>query len=57
VQAEKLAALSPDGVLKRGYAIVRKLATGAIITDADSLGTGERVGITFGKGQREARIE
>lgn len=53
----KLSALSPDSVLKRGYSLVRKKSDDRIVTDAETLATGEQVTISFSRGQRDARIE
>ncbi len=53
----KLSALSPDSVLKRGYSLVRRKSDDGIVTDADSVTTGEQVTITFSRGRRDARIE
>ncbi|MCK4857710.1 MAG: exodeoxyribonuclease VII large subunit [candidate division Zixibacteria bacterium] len=55
--AQKLLTLSPDNVLRRGYAIVRTTDDGRIITDAASLTVKDQVEITFAKGRRTARIE
>jgi exodeoxyribonuclease VII large subunit len=53
----KLSALSPDSVLKRGYSLVRRKTDDRIVTDAETLTTGDQVTISFSRGQRDARIE
>jgi exodeoxyribonuclease VII large subunit len=53
----KLDALSPEKVLNRGYAIVRRHENQQIILDAASLKPEERVDIRFSRGERTARIE
>lgn len=53
----KLAALAPEKVLKRGYAIVREQDTGKIVVDGDALPQGRKVQIRFAKGERGAQIE
>ncbi|MFT4648269.1 MAG: exodeoxyribonuclease VII large subunit [Glaciecola sp.] len=50
-----LAAISPLGVLERGYAIVQT-ATG-VVRDGSCLEEGQQVQITFARGQAAARIE
>lgn len=53
----KLEALSPDNVLKRGYAVVRKSVQRTIVKQAAELATGDRVEISFADGSRDATIE
>ncbi|MFH2056643.1 MAG: exodeoxyribonuclease VII large subunit [bacterium] len=53
----KLAALAPENVLRRGYAIVREREAGGIVMDGDALSRGQRVSIRFAKGERDAEIE
>ena len=53
----KLEALSPDGVLKRGYAVVRRSSDKAIIKKAAELATKDNVEISFGDGSRSATID
>jgi exonuclease VII large subunit len=55
--SEKLLALSPDNVLKRGYSVVRKLPSQKVVTDAEVLKSGERVQITFSRGEADATID
>jgi exodeoxyribonuclease VII large subunit len=45
---QQLQALNPDGVLKRGYAIIRK--TGQIVSSANVLGIGDKADIQFHDG-------
>ena len=53
----KLEALSPDRVLKRGYAVIRRKANQAIVKQAAELVTGDKVDIRFADGSRDAVIE
>ncbi len=53
----KLEALSPDKVLKRGYAVIRKSVNQAIVKKARELVTGDKVDIRFADGSRDAVIE
>ena len=53
----KLEALSPDGVLKRGYAVVRRSSDKVIIKKAAELATKDNVEISFGDGSRSATID
>lgn len=55
--AAKLAALAPENVLQRGYAIVREHESGKIVVDGEALPAGQRVSIRFAKGERDAKIE
>ncbi|MGE4095766.1 MAG: exodeoxyribonuclease VII large subunit [Candidatus Binatia bacterium] len=52
-----LNSLSPLAVLARGYSLTRTIPGGKVVTDAASLSTGERVRLTFAKGEARARIE
>ncbi len=54
---EKLAALDPLAVLKRGYAIARTAESGATITDASTVAAGDAITIRFRKGEADAVIE
>ncbi|MCX8073801.1 MAG: exodeoxyribonuclease VII large subunit [Candidatus Binatia bacterium] len=54
--ADRLSALSPLGVLNRGYAIVKKLPAGTIVRDAASLTAGDAVQIQFARGRTHALV-
>jgi exodeoxyribonuclease VII large subunit len=55
--AASLAALGPQATLDRGYAIVRRIADGAVVREpADAL-TGELLAITVARGEVAARVE
>lgn len=53
----KLATLSPDNVLKRGYAVVQRQKGLAIVRQAAELSSGDRVDIKFADGSKPATIE
>jgi len=53
----KLEALSPDNVLKRGYAVVRRKADQSIVKQAASLKSSDGVEISFADGKRDATID
>jgi exodeoxyribonuclease VII large subunit len=53
----KLAALSPDNVLRRGYAVVRRAEDASVVKQAVTLDTGNKIRITFSDGSRPAVIE
>jgi exodeoxyribonuclease VII large subunit len=52
---QQLEALNPGGVLKRGYAMVRK--EGRIISNADALGVGDHAEIQFHDGSIGVKVE
>lgn len=54
---EKLGALSPSSVLKRGYSIARKLPDLKIIKDTGILKKEDRVQVKVYKGRFESRVE
>jgi exodeoxyribonuclease VII large subunit len=54
--AQSLAHLNPQAVLERGYAIVAA-ADGAIVQDAAQVGVGDRVALTFARGNAGAVID
>jgi len=56
-RAAALNAASPDAILKRGYAIVRRQDDDRMITAADVLQAGDAVRIRFADGEQAARIE
>ena len=53
----RLTALSPDNVLKRGYAVVSRRDTSAIVKAASDLAGGDRIDIKFADGAKPAVIE
>lgn len=53
----KLAALSPENVLKRGYAVIKRRAAETLVTKAAQLTAGDKVDIRFADGSRPATIE
>ncbi len=54
---ESLTALSPQGVLDRGYAIVRRKEEGTVITDAASTAAGEEVSVIFAGSELDAQVK
>jgi exodeoxyribonuclease VII large subunit len=54
--AASLDALSPLGVLQRGYAIAQD-ASGRLLRDAASVGQGDAVSVRLAKGKLNARVE
>ncbi|NVN41738.1 exodeoxyribonuclease VII large subunit, partial [Ameyamaea chiangmaiensis] len=56
VLAGRLEAMSPLGVLERGYVLVRD-ADGRPVTRAEGARPGAQVTLTFRDGERAARIE
>jgi len=54
---ERLHALSPLGVLERGYSITRRLEDGRVVHAAGELSPGDRVEITLRDGSARARVE
>lgn len=55
--ADRMEALSPLAVLQRGYAIVTKVPTGAIVRDAQQLAPSDHVSIRFARGRVEAEVK
>jgi exodeoxyribonuclease VII large subunit len=53
----RLDALSPLAVLERGYSIVHELPEERIVKDEATLNLGDRLRITFAKGQAVCRVE
>ena len=54
---QTLHALSPLATLERGYAIVQRADTSAIVTDATRIRTGERVQARLSRGRLECVVE
>ena len=54
---QTLHTLSPLATLERGYAIVQRLDTGALVTDAGKVRTGERVRARLARGQLDCLVE
>jgi exodeoxyribonuclease VII large subunit len=53
----RLAALSPDGVLARGYSIASDEETGRVLRDASESAPGRRVRVRLGRGALRTRVE
>jgi exodeoxyribonuclease VII large subunit len=53
----KLGALSPDSVLKRGYAVVQRRKGLTVVKQAAELSSGDRIDIKFADGSKPATIE
>ncbi|HET9781876.1 MAG TPA: exodeoxyribonuclease VII large subunit [Candidatus Dormibacteraeota bacterium] len=56
-RAERLNALSPDGVLARGYSITQDAESGAVITSAASTSRGRAIRVRLASGRLGARVE
>ena len=56
-QHHKLEALSPDNVLKRGYAVIRKKTNHSVVKVASELVAGDKVDIAWADGSHDAVIE
>jgi exodeoxyribonuclease VII large subunit len=54
---QRLVALSPDGVLARGYSITQDAESGAVLRSADATAAGRRVRIRLAAGRIGARVE
>jgi exodeoxyribonuclease VII large subunit len=54
---QRLTALSPDGVLARGYSITQDGESGAVIRSAAATGVNRRVRIRLGSGRLAARVD
>lgn len=52
----KITALSPMGVLERGYSITRSLPDAQLVRDAESVTIGDRLQILLGTGSLEAAV-
>jgi len=55
--AARLAALGPQAVLQRGYAIVRGRPSGRVIASASATTPGQRVSLQFSDGEVAARVD
>ncbi|MBM3946194.1 MAG: exodeoxyribonuclease VII large subunit [SAR202 cluster bacterium] len=53
---QRLGALDPRAVLQRGYAIVQRTDTGAVVTGAVQVAAGDRVHVTVAHGSFGARV-
>jgi len=56
-QAARLDALSPLGVLSRGYSLTQRAAGGQIVRDAAELAPGEMIVTRFHRGRATSRVE
>ena len=56
-RAQRLQALSPEGVLARGYSITVDEATGAVLRDAAATQAGRRLRVRLAAGSLAARVE
>ena len=56
LHAGKVHALSPLGVLDRGFSLARR-ADGSIVREADELDIGEELLLRFSRGEARARVE
>ncbi|HEQ99732.1 MAG TPA: exodeoxyribonuclease VII large subunit [candidate division Zixibacteria bacterium] len=54
---EKLVALSPEGILQRGYAVVRSIPDGKILKRAEETSEGKAVSIKLYKGSLDATVD
>ena len=56
-RSQRLAALSPEAVLSRGYSITREARTGRVIRSAASVAAGTRVRVRLASGSLGASVE
>ncbi|MFZ0215184.1 MAG: exodeoxyribonuclease VII large subunit, partial [Candidatus Dormiibacterota bacterium] len=54
---ERLAALSPDGVLARGYSIAFDAETGTVLRRSEDTGTGRAIRVRLAEGGLRATVE
>ena len=54
---QRLVALSPDGVLARGYSITQDAESGAVLRSSDATAVGSRVRIRLAAGRLGARVD
>ena len=52
---QKIAALSPNATIARGYSVIQKTSDGKIINSVKEVGVGENVAITVSDGMIDAR--
>lgn len=52
----RLSALNPQGILQRGYALVRR-EDGMIVRSADQISSGDHITTTFSRGSAVSRVE
>jgi len=52
-----LVALDPNGVLRRGYSITRRLPERVVLRDSESVARGSRLAITLHRGEIEAEVQ
>jgi exodeoxyribonuclease VII large subunit len=55
--AGRLEALSPLGILARGYAVVRRADDRRVVTDPDAVAPGDRLDVRVARGEIVARVE
>ncbi|MCH8940813.1 MAG: exodeoxyribonuclease VII large subunit, partial [Chloroflexi bacterium] len=54
---QRLGALDPAGVLRRGYAAVSRVDTGAIVSDASQVASGDVIHVRVHQGEFDAKVE
>ncbi len=54
---QRLDDLNPENILKRGYSITMRAATGAVIRDAAEVGMGDRLSVKLFRGGLDALVE
>jgi len=55
--AARLHSLSPLAVLGRGYSLARTVPQGRVVTNAEMLSPGDRLRLTFAKGEARVQVE
>jgi exodeoxyribonuclease VII large subunit len=55
--ASQLEALSPLGVLSRGYSLTERLNDGQLVRDASQVAVGDEIRTRYGRGQTISRVE
>jgi exodeoxyribonuclease VII large subunit len=56
IYSQRLLALDPRGVLRRGYSVCRRLADWKVISDARSLRPADAIEVTFARGRIEGLV-